>query len=47
MFDLDAPVRPYDMHLESLSAAAAALDDAHSAVQAATDALNTAHTTTK
>lgn len=42
LFDLDPPVRPYDVHLESLGAAATALDDARGAVQVAADALDEA-----
>jgi hypothetical protein len=39
LFDLDPPVRPYDIHLESLSAAAAALSEAQDAVRAAEEQL--------
>ncbi|MCV7153461.1 hypothetical protein H7I57_19965 [Mycobacterium pyrenivorans] len=39
LFDVDPPVRPYDVHLESLSAAATALSDARNAVQRADEQL--------
>lgn len=47
LFDLDPPVRPYDIHLESLGAAATALDDARGAVQTAAVALDEARKTAK
>ena len=47
LFDLDPPVRPYDVHIESLGAAAAAFDDARGAVQVATNALGQARATAK
>jgi hypothetical protein len=45
LFDLEPPVRPYDIHLESLGAAATALNDARGAVQAAAVALDEARKT--
>ncbi len=39
LFDLDPPVRPYDVHLGSLDAAATTLNDAHNAVQSAEEQL--------
>jgi DNA-directed RNA polymerase specialized sigma24 family protein len=42
LFDVDPPVRPYDLHLESLGTAAAAVDEARDAVHAAAAALDEA-----
>ncbi len=39
LFDLDPPVRPYDIHLESLRAAATALNKAQDGVRAAEEQL--------
>ncbi len=45
LFDFEPAVRPYDLHLESLGAAAAAVDDARDAVHAAAAALDEARKT--
>ncbi|MUM29178.1 hypothetical protein FZI88_24315 [Mycobacterium sp. CBMA295] len=42
LFDIDQPVRPYDIHLDSLGAAATAHNEAHNAVQAAEERLTQA-----
>lgn len=39
LFDLDPPVRPYDIHLESIRAAATALDEARDAIRVAEEQL--------
>nr|WP_165965023.1 hypothetical protein [Mycobacterium eburneum] len=39
LFDLDPPVRPYDIHLETIRAAATALDEARDAIRVAEEQL--------